>query len=97
MGRDQRDVWTFTVDGKRVDIGPGETIHIPRGAVHGFTNRGSEEAEILSISTPAHFSPDYFREMAALMNAAGDAPPDRAAIAEIMKRHGLTPAVPVNA
>jgi quercetin dioxygenase-like cupin family protein len=29
-------VVTFTVEGKPVDIGPGETCFIPRGAVHGF-------------------------------------------------------------
>jgi quercetin dioxygenase-like cupin family protein len=89
-----RGVTTFTVDGKPIEIGPGEVMLIPRGAVQGFANRGSEEAEILSVSTPAHFSPDYFREMTALFNSAGDGPPDRAAMTEIMKRHGLTPAVP---
>jgi quercetin dioxygenase-like cupin family protein len=29
-------VVTFTVEGKPVDIGPGETCFIPRGTVHGF-------------------------------------------------------------
>jgi quercetin dioxygenase-like cupin family protein len=89
-----RGTVTFTVDGKPIEIGAGEVMLIPRGAVHGFANRGSEEAEILSVSTPAHFSPDYFREMTALFNGAGDGPPDRGAMAEIMKSHGLTPAVP---
>jgi uncharacterized cupin superfamily protein len=89
-----RGVATFTVDGKPIEIGPGEVMFIPRGEVHGFANRGSEEAEILSISTPAHFSPAYFREMTALFNDAGDGSPDRAAMAEIMRLHGLTPAVP---
>ena len=31
-------VVTFTVEGKAVDIGPGESCFIPRGAVHGFNN-----------------------------------------------------------
>jgi quercetin dioxygenase-like cupin family protein len=31
-------VVTFTVEGKSVNIGPGETCFIPRGAVHGFNN-----------------------------------------------------------
>jgi hypothetical protein len=35
--------------------------------------------------------------MAAVIEAAGDGPPDRAAIMDIMKRHGLTPAIPPRA
>src|SRR5258705_3850425 len=31
-------VLTFTVEGKAVDIGPGESCFVPRGAVHGFNN-----------------------------------------------------------
>ena len=31
-------VVTFTVEGKPVDIGPGETCFISRGAGHGFNN-----------------------------------------------------------
>jgi quercetin dioxygenase-like cupin family protein len=92
-----RGVVTFTVDGKPVKIGPGDVMLIPRGAVHGFANTGDEEAEIVSASTPALFSPHYFREMAAVIEAAGDGPPDRAAIMDIMKRHGLTPAIPPRA
>lgn len=29
---------TFVVEGKPVDIQPGETCFIPRGAIHGFDN-----------------------------------------------------------
>ena len=88
-----RGVVTFTVDGTSVELGCDAT-RIPRGAVHGFVNKGTEGAEILSASTPALFSPDYFREMAAVIAAAGNGPPDRAAIMDIQKRHGLTPAIP---
>jgi quercetin dioxygenase-like cupin family protein len=89
-----RGVMTFTVDGKVVEFGPGEAMVIPRGAVHGFTNKRSEEAEFLSVSTPAHFSPAYFREIGEVLKAADGGAPDRAAMIEVMKRHGLTPAVP---
>ena len=34
------------------------------------------------------------REAAEVMNADGGGPPDRAEVAEIMRRHGLTPAPP---
>jgi quercetin dioxygenase-like cupin family protein len=28
----------MTLDGKTIDVGPGDTLFIPRGAVHGFEN-----------------------------------------------------------
>ena len=44
--------------------------------------------------TPAAIGPEYFREAFAVLNAAAGRPPDRAKMAEIMRRHGLTPAGP---
>lgn len=85
---------TFTVDGKITEIGPGEALLIPRGAVHGFTVGGDEDASVLFVATPGVFGPDYFREVAGVIDAAGDGPPDRDALMGVMTRHGLTPAVP---
>ena len=34
-------VLTWTVDGKHIDVGPGQALCIPRGAVHRFDNNGS--------------------------------------------------------
>jgi hypothetical protein len=36
--------------------------------------------------------PDYFREVAAVVEAGAGGPPDLAAIGAVMRRHGLTPA-----
>lgn len=83
-------VMTFTVDGKAVSIGPGESCFIRRGAVHGFNNLQSVEAMALAVVTPALIGPDFFKEMAAIVNAGG--PPDMAKIKETMLRHGLVPA-----
>src|ERR671921_134088 len=41
---------------------------------------------------PGVLSFDYFREMAAVIKAATYGPPDPTALAEVMRRHGLTPA-----
>jgi hypothetical protein len=46
------------------------------------------------VITPAAIGPDYFRETFALLNAAAGGPPDKARLLEIMRRHGLTPALP---
>jgi quercetin dioxygenase-like cupin family protein len=85
-------VLTWTVDGARIDVGPGQALCIPRGAVHRFDNHGSQDAKVLCAITPAAIGPQFFRESAAVMTAAAGGPPDRARIADIMRRHGLTPA-----
>jgi quercetin dioxygenase-like cupin family protein len=90
-------VTTFTVDGTDHEIGPGEALCIPRGAVHAFVNRGETDAKLLAIATPGVMSPAYFHEVGAVLAAAAGGPPDRAAIGEVMRRHGLTPAPPPGA
>ena len=87
-------VLTWMVDGKRFDVGPGESLCIPRGAVHYFENHGAEDVKALCVITPAAIGPQYFRESAEVINAAAGGPPDRAKMTEIMLRHGLTPAPP---
>ena len=85
-------VLTWTVDGEQTEIGPGEVLCIPRGVVHRFDNDHAVDAKMLAIISPGILSFDYFREMAAVIKAATDGPPDPAALAEVMRRHGLTPA-----
>jgi quercetin dioxygenase-like cupin family protein len=85
-------VLTWTVDGRLSDVGPGEVLCIPRGAVHRFDNGHGVDAKMLAIVSPGLLGPGYFREMAAVVNAAAGGPPDPAALAAVMRRHGLTPA-----
>ena len=87
-------VLTWTVDGTSIDVGPGQTLCIPRGAIHRFDNNGSQDVKALCLITPAALGPQYFREAAEVINAAAGGPPDRAKMVEIMRRHGLTPAPP---
>jgi len=87
-------VLTWTVDGNPIDVGPGQALCIPRGAVHRFDNNGSQDVRALCVITPAVLGPQYFHESAEVITAAAGGPPDRAKMAEIMRRHGLTPAAP---
>jgi len=87
-------VLTWTVEGKPIDVGPGQALCIPRGAIHRFDNNGSDEAKALCVITPAAIGPEFFRECAEVINAAAGGPLDRVKTAEIMRRHGLTPAPP---
>lgn len=84
-------VVTFTVEGKPVDIGPGETCFIPRGAVHGFNNFQQTDVKALAVITPALLGPDFFREAAAIVNAGG--PPDVERLKAVLLKHGLVPAM----
>jgi quercetin dioxygenase-like cupin family protein len=87
-------VLTWTVDGKRIEMGPGQALCIPRGAVHRFDNEGAEDVKFVCSVSPAAIGPQYFRETGEVLRAAAGGPPDRAKMVEIMRRHGLTPAPP---
>jgi quercetin dioxygenase-like cupin family protein len=82
-------VWT--VEGQAHEVGSGEVLFIPRGAVHQFENTGDFDARALAIVTPGILGPEYFREVAAVLDTSAGGPPDLAAIAAVMRRHGLTP------
>jgi len=87
-------VLTWTVNGQAIPVGPGQAVCIPRGAIHRFDNLGGQDAKALCVITPAAIGPQYFREAFEVIRAAAGGPPDRAKMAEIMRRHGLTPAPP---
>lgn len=82
-------VVTFTVDGKAVDIEPGESCFIPRGAVHGFNNLKQTDVKALAVITPALLGPDFFKEAAAIVNAGG--PPDLEKLKAVMAKYGMQP------
>ncbi len=83
---------TFTVEGETRVVAPGEGLCIRRGQVHRFDNFGASDAKFLAVITPGILGPAYFREVAAIFRASAGGPPDFAAIGEVMRRHGLTPA-----
>ncbi len=85
-------VLTFTIEGIPTDIGPGEVLSIRRGVAHRFDNTHDVDAKALAIISPGILGPDFFREMGAIVETAAGGPPNIAAIAAVMQRHGLTPA-----
>jgi quercetin dioxygenase-like cupin family protein len=87
-------VLTWTVDGTPIEVGPGQALCIPRGAVHRFDNFGNEDVKQLAVISPAIMGPAYFREAAEVINQAAGGPPDRAKMTEVFRRHGMTLAVP---
>ena len=82
-------VWT--VEGQAHEVGAGDVLCIPRGAVHRFANVADVDAKALAIVTPGVLGSDYFREVAEVFAAAAGGPPDLPSIGAVMRRHGLTP------
>jgi len=54
-------VLTWTIDGKQFEVGSGQTVCIPRGAVHRFDNNGVLDARAFCMITPAAIGPQFFR------------------------------------
>ncbi|HEY6143174.1 MAG TPA: cupin domain-containing protein [Flavobacterium sp.] len=82
-------IMTFTVDGKVIDLEAGQSLFIPRGAVHGFNNLNPQTAKALATVTPGLIGPEFFKEMAEIVNAGG--PPDIEKMKLVFKKHGLVP------
>ncbi|MGA9837105.1 MAG: cupin domain-containing protein [Gemmatimonadaceae bacterium] len=89
-------VLTWTVDGTPIDVGPGQALCIPRGAVHRFDNNGGRAVKALCAISPAAIGPEFFRETGAVISGAvvAGVAPDKATLVDIMRRHGLTPVLP---
>jgi quercetin dioxygenase-like cupin family protein len=67
-------VLTWTVNDQRIDVGPGQALCIPRGAIHRFDNHGTEDAKALCMVTPAAIGPQFFREAAEVVSMAAGGP-----------------------
>jgi len=56
----------FEVDGKRRDVGPGESISIPPNTPHRFWNEGAEDAHSIQFFKPALDIASFFETFFAL-------------------------------
>lgn len=81
---------TTTVDGRKREVRAGESVLIPRGAVHHHENLGGETSRTLFVLNPGSIGRAYFEEIAEAVSGPGK--PDPARLKEIMLRHGLVPA-----
>jgi quercetin dioxygenase-like cupin family protein len=89
-------VLTWTVNGSAIEVGPGQVLCIPRGAVHRFDNLGTEDVKQLAVISPAIMGPAYFREAADVIDATTGGPPDRAKMMDVFRRHGMTMVAPLH-
>jgi hypothetical protein len=78
-----------------VDAPAGTFVHIPAGAVHGFTHAGTGEAKFVDYHTPGGFE-KFFEECGVECTDRSAPPPPRPTqeqmprILEIFRKHGMT-------
>jgi len=72
------------VEGDRSRLGPGDSIHIPRGAVHSGANVGDQAGRRIVVFSPAGIE-GFFLETGA---ATASEPPDLDAALASARRHG---------
>lgn len=81
----------YSVGPESRNLAPGQTMHTPRGVVHGFSNPFDVPARALIVLSP-DIGLQYFKDVAAVVNKGG--PPDKATLVSVMGRYGLVPAAP---
>ena len=81
----------YSVGPESRDLTPGQTMHTPKGVVHGFSNPFDAPARALIALSP-DIGLQYFKDVGAVVNKGG--PPDKAALIAVMGRYGLVPAAP---
>ena len=81
----------YSVGPETRDLMPGQTMHTPKGTVHGFSNPSDRVARAIIVMSP-DIGAQYFNDVAAVINAGG--PPDKAALVAVMSRYGLAPSAP---
>ena len=84
-----KGVITWTVGEKTTDVGPGDSVFIPRGVIHSFANKTGETVEFVCEIRPGTFGAEYFEEIATVLNTKGI--PDFKELKNIMRSHGLVP------
>lgn len=76
---------TVQLRDQTIKLNPGDTIHIPSGVPHGFSNRADDETDFLSVATPAGH--EYFFRDADALSRSGRFNPTTAT--ELCRKHGI--------
>lgn len=81
----------YSVGSDKRELQKGESMHTPKGVVHEFSNPFAEPARALIVMSP-DIGAQYFLDIGEVVSRG--APPDKAALMEVMKRYGLVPGAP---
>ncbi len=80
---------TITLNGKKIEIGPGDSCFILRGTIHHLENNTGKTAKALGLITPAFIGISYFREISQLFKTGTF--PDLGKVRETMLRNDTVP------
>jgi len=81
------------LDGRKCTIGPGETIHIPRGTPHRWWNDGDQPLAFEGCTQPAVDLDRYLQAVFEVMNAGPPNRPPLFYLAHVALRHRRTQSV----
>jgi mannose-6-phosphate isomerase-like protein (cupin superfamily) len=81
------------VDGRRLTVGPGETVRLPRGVPHRWWNDGDQPLSFEGCTRPAVDLDRYLQAVFEVMNAGAPNRPPLFYLAHITLRHRRTQAV----
>lgn len=93
----------FMIDGNVTQVGAGQSVVIPDGAVHAFSAKGDRPARVLILNAPGQMHAQFFTELGTpVMDdrttpAPMDGPPDVAAVVAVAERVGMTIMAPSDA
>jgi quercetin dioxygenase-like cupin family protein len=87
-----RGVYSFMLNGEQHTLRAGESLFVPRGAVHAFQNIGDGEAELLIVTSPGRLHEAFFADLGIVLDPAAPAqhaPPPVPVIVATAARHGI--------
>lgn len=87
LGVDGLTLWNIA--DRQIQIGPGQTLDIPRGIPHSFINLHGSPSRFICILTPGALGAEYFEQLSSTM--LQDGPTNYAALGAIMTRYGVIP------
>jgi mannose-6-phosphate isomerase-like protein (cupin superfamily) len=93
----------FTLGGTPRQVGPGESINVPDGAVHAFQATGTTPARVMILNAPGRMHAEFFTRLGKAvadgraLPAPMDGPPDLARVMEEAGRVGMTILAPAEA
>jgi mannose-6-phosphate isomerase-like protein (cupin superfamily) len=79
---------TFTAGDVTLEVSAGDSVFVPRGTPHAYTNKGPEAARMIAVYTPAGME-GWFREVyAEVEDPTGPPPPVTEAMLSAMHEAG---------
>ena len=84
-------VYRFLLGTRKVRLGTGDYASVPRGTVHGYTNRGATPARMLLLVTPGGIHERFFADAGEVIEtgAALAHPPDLTRLARVAPNYGI--------